>query len=160
MKIVLIAALAKDGTIGHEGKIPWHISDDLKRFKQLTMGHALLMGRKTFESIGKPLPGRRNLVLTRNPDFRAPPDIQVFSTLESALQHCSTAGESVVYVIGGAEIYSQALGLADELLLTRVHKDIVGSTKFPRFNPNEWVETAREDYPEYSFVTYTRLCYA
>ena len=101
MKIALIVAMAEDGTIGHEGRIPWHISADLKRFKKLTMGHVVIMGRRTYESIGKPLPGRRNLVLTRNPSFQAPAGVLTFSSLDAALDFCRRQRESIAFIIGG-----------------------------------------------------------
>jgi len=147
MKLVIIAALAQNGTIGDAGKIPWHISDDLKRFKRLTLGHPIIMGRKTFESIGKPLPGRRNIILSRHPG----PDH--FSSLEVALKSC---GDETVFIIGGAEIYRLALPLADTLLLTHVHRQVAGDTRFPDYDHSQWREISREDTPEYSFVEYQR----
>src|SRR5262245_17378178 len=118
MKLVLIAAVAENGTIGDAGKIPWHISNDLKRFKRLTLGHPIIMGRKTYESIGKPLPGRRNLVLTRRSALAG---TECFPTLDAALKAC---GDETVFVIGGAEIYRLALPLAHALLLTHVHRQV------------------------------------
>jgi dihydrofolate reductase len=156
MKIALIAALANDGTIGHEGKIPWHISADLKRFKQSTMGHAIIMGRKTFESIGRPLPGRKNLILTRNRAFQAPEGAWTFPSLDDALKFCREQKESIVFIIGGAEVYREALAIADTLLLTHVHSDVTGDTKFPQLNHSEWIETARQNLPECTFVEYKR----
>jgi dihydrofolate reductase len=150
MKIVIIAAVADNGTIGDAGKIPWHISDDLKRFKRLTLGHPIIMGRKTYESLGKPLPGRRNLVLTRGP---AIPGVECFPNLEAALKSC---GDQTVFIIGGAEIYRLALPLADTLLLTHVHRQVSGDTRFPDYDRTEWTEVCREDTPEYSFVEYQR----
>lgn len=145
MKIVLIAAVAQDGTIGQAGKIPWHISEDLKRFKRLTMGHPIIMGRKTFESIGKPLPGRRNIILTRQPG----PDH--FASLDAALKSCD---DQTVFIIGGAEVYRAALPVADTLLLTHVKLPGGGDTKFPEYDHSRWREVAREDHPDYSFVEY------
>jgi dihydrofolate reductase len=156
MKIVLIAAVAEDGTIGHEGRIPWHISDDLKRFKRLTMGHAIIMGRKTYESIGKPLPGRTNIVLTRNPQFRAPDGFRAFGDLDAALDFCRQQQAQTAFVIGGAELYRQSIGRADVLLLTHVHKRISGDAKFPEFDRTQWQEVSRHDTDEYSFIEYTR----
>jgi dihydrofolate reductase len=148
MKVALIAALAADGTIGHAGKIPWHISDDLKRFKRLTLGHPVIMGRKTFESIGKPLPGRRNIILTRQPG----PDH--FASLDAALKSC---GDETVFIIGGAEVYRAALPLADRLLLTHVKHPGGGDTKFPDYDRSAWKEVRREDSPECTFIEYERL---
>jgi dihydrofolate reductase len=155
MKTAIIAAIAPDGTIGHEGRIPWHLTDDLKRFKRLTIGHAVIMGRKTFESLGKPLPGRRNIVLTRNPQFHAD-GVTTFPDLDAALASCGHAGETTAFIIGGAEVYRQALEKADALLLTHVHQQIAGDTKFPPYDRSQWIETAREDKPDCSFVEYAR----
>jgi dihydrofolate reductase len=150
MNIVLIAAIAENGTIGNAGKIPWHISDDLKRFKRLTLGHPIVMGRKTYESLGKPLPGRRNIVLTRGPAISG---VECFTSLDSALAAC---GDETIFIIGGAEIYRQALPLANVLQLTHVHRPVPGDTRFPDFDRTQWSEVAREDHPEYSFVEYQR----
>ncbi len=149
MKIAIIAAIADNGTIGHAGKIPWHISDDLKRFKRLTFGHPVIMGRKTFESIGKPLPSRRNIVITRHP---VGPD--QFSGLDAALQSCR---DDSVFIIGGAEIYRLALPIANTLFLTHVHQRPAGDTKFPEYDRGQWREVAREDRDGFSFVDYERV---
>jgi dihydrofolate reductase len=156
LKIVLIAALAEDGTIGNDGKIPWHISDDLKRFKRLTMGHPIIMGRKTYQSIGKPLPGRTNIVLTRNPGFQPAANVHTFPGLGEALGFCRQQKAQAVFIIGGAEIYRQSIGRADTLLLTHVRKRISGDTKFPEFDRSQWREVSRQDTEEYSFVEYAR----
>ncbi len=148
MKIALIAAVAEDGTIGHAGKTPWHLSDDLKRFKRLTLGHPVVMGRKTYESIGKPLPGRRNIVLTRQPG----PDH--FPSLVAALKTC---GDETIFIIGGAEVYRAALPLTDRLLLTHVKHPGGGDTKFPDYDQSEWKETRREESAECIYVEYERL---
>ena len=148
MKIVLIAAIARDRTIGHAGKIPWHISNDLKRFKRLTLGHPVIMGRKTYESIGKPLPGRRNIILTRQPGA------DHFSSLDSALKTC---GDETVFIIGGAEVYRAALPVADKLLLTHVKHPGGGDTKFPDYDRSEWKEISRQESFECTYIEYERL---
>jgi dihydrofolate reductase len=148
MKVAIIAAIAEDGTIGNAGRIPWHISEDLKRFKRLTMGHPVIMGRNTFESIGKRLPGRRNIVLTR----QSGPDH--FPSLDAALKSC---GDETVFIIGGAEVYRAALPVADTLLLTHVKHPGGGDTKFPDYDRNQWRKLSREDTAECSFVTYERI---
>lgn len=150
MKLVIIAALARDGTIGDGGKIPWHIPGDLKRFKRLTLGHPVIMGRKTWESIGRPLPGRRNLVLTRRAQIAG---AECFPDLDAALATC---GDETVFIIGGAEIYRLALPRADELYLTQVPLEVTGDTKFPAYDRNEWVEISRETWPDHEFVIYRR----
>jgi dihydrofolate reductase len=149
MKVVIIAAIAEDGTIGQAGKIPWHIREDLKRFKRLTMGHPIIMGRRTRESIGKPLPGRRNIVLTRH---AAGPD--QFPDLPSALKSC---GDDDVFIIGGGEVYRAALPAADRLLLTHVRHPGGGDTKFPEYDRSEWREVHREESAECTYVEYERL---
>ena len=148
MNIVIIAAIAENGVIGCAGKIPWHISADLKRFKRLTLGHPIIMGRKTYDSLGKPLPGRRNLVLTRGASIAG---VDCFAGLDAALATCR---DETVFIIGGAELYRQALPLAAALLLTHVHRQVTGDTRFPDFDRQRWREVSREDFPEYSFVEY------
>lgn len=147
MNVILIAAIAPDGTIGHQGRLPWHLREDLRHFRAVTMGHTVLMGRKTYESLGKPLAGRRNIVLTRGP---AIPDVECFASLEEALRHCS----GTVFVIGGAEVYRQALPLANRLLITHLHQDIRGDTKFPDYDRSRWREVSRERGTECDFVEY------
>lgn len=151
MSIILIAAIADNGIIGNAGKIPWHISEDLRRFKRLTMGHTVIMGRKTYESLGKPLPGRRNIVITRCTLITG---IECFTGLDSAIKACP--GNTTVFIIGGAELYRQALPLADSLCLTLVHQSPNGDTKFPDYDRAMWRETSREEGPGCSFVEYCR----
>jgi dihydrofolate reductase len=127
MKLILIAALNAKRVIGIDGKLPWHISDDLKRFKKLTTGHTVLMGRKTFESMGKPLPNRRNVVLSSRPV----PGVETYHSLDAAL--AALKDEEKVFVIGGGHLYAQTLECADELLLTFVDNPISGDTYFPPF---------------------------
>jgi len=156
MNIALVVAMSEDGTIGDKGKVPWHISADLKRFKRLTMGHSVIMGRKTYASIGKPLPGRTNIVLTRSPDFAAPPEVLKFGSLDAVLDHCRRQHEEIVFVIGGGEVYRQILPLAEKLFITEVHRPVTGDTKFPDYDRGQWEEVAREDGSECSFVEYAR----
>ena len=156
MNIALIAAISEDGTIGDQGKIPWHIREDLQRFKRLTMGHPIIMGRKTHESIGKPLPGRTNIVLTQSASFTAPPGVLTFASLNAALDHCRRQNEQSVFIIGGRKVYEAALPLADKLFVTEVHRRVPGDAKFPDYNRREWTEATREDGMEYSFVEYAR----
>jgi dihydrofolate reductase len=156
MKIFLIAAISEDGTIGDKGKIPWHIREDLQRFKRLTMGHPIIMGRKTYESIGQPLPDRTNIVLTQNPTFTVPPEVLSFTGLNAALDHCRGQNHDFAFIIGGSKVYQLALPLVDKLFVTEVHQRVNGDTKFPDYDHGEWSETAREDRPEYSFVEYAR----
>ena len=154
MRIVIIAAVARNGVIGVGGDLPWRISEDLARFKRLTMGNALVMGRRTYESIGRPLPGRTNIVLTRRPGWSAD-GVLVASSIEEALALAAERGVDV-YVAGGAEVYGAALELADTLELTEVDTEPEGDTWFPEVDWSQWREIDRETHPGFSFVTYER----
>jgi dihydrofolate reductase len=161
-RVVIIVAAAQNGIIGRDGQMPWRIPDDLKRFKTLTMGHPILMGRKTWQSIGRPLPGRENIVITRQTEFRAEGALTLHS-LQEALDHAAAAGATDVFVIGGGDIYAQALPLAQVVHVTRVHAIIAGDVSFPSLDPSIWRETARESRSQtepqplsYDFVTYER----
>ncbi len=142
--MTLVAALADNGVIGVAGGLPWRLPDDLRRFKALTMGRPMLMGRRTFESIGRPLPGRRNLVLTRRPQS-LPAGVDAVASVEQAIRDCDGAPE--LCVIGGAEVYRLTLPIADRMELTRVHAVTPGDVKFPEFSPTEWREVARIEHP-------------
>jgi len=158
-KVTVIAAVAENGVIGVENRLPWHLPDDLRHFRALTRGHAIIMGRRNYESIGRPLPERNNIVITRNPDFTAP-GCQVVHSLEQAL---AAATSQEVFVIGGAEVYRQALPIADKLVITVVHAAVAGDVSFPEYPANAWREITRERHEAderhayaYSFVTYER----
>ncbi len=138
--VSIIVARAANGVIGDKGQLPWHLSSDLKRFKALTMGHPIIMGRKTWESIGRPLPGRHNIVVTRQCDFTAP-SATVVNSLDAALEAC--ASEDEVFVIGGAQLYAQALPIAQRLYLTEIAKEYAGDTVFPEHDVALWHETSR-----------------
>ena len=153
----MIAAMARKRVIGRENAMPWHLPEDLKHFKRLTLGHPVVMGRKTYESIGRPLPGRENIVITRSASL-ALPGVRVVTSLNEALE--LTQGKPA-FVIGGAEIYRLALPLADCLHLTEIDIDVDGDTFFPEFDRSEWEQAAREESPagaepSYAFVTYLR----
>ena len=157
MMISLICAVSRNGVIGLGGRLPWKLPNDLKRFKALTMGHPVIMGRKTFESLRKPLPGRTNIVVTHQSGYRAD-GCQVVGSIEEALQACQQEPE--VFVIGGANVYAQALPLAHRIYLTEVHAHVQGDTRMPAFDRAAWRETVREDHPAdpshpypYSFLT-------
>lgn len=152
--VSVIVAVASNGAIGCANKLLWHISEDLRRFKAITSGHPVVMGRKTFESIGKPLPGRTNVVITRNGNYSAP-GVSTAGSLEEAIGMFPESEE--VFIIGGAEIYSQAMPIADKFYLTVVERDYEGDTFFPQWDKTEWRETFRQEYPrgekfEYPFV--------
>lgn len=150
MRTSLIVAMADNRAIGLEGGMPWHISADLQYFKRVTMGAPVVMGRKTYESIGRALPGRANIVVTRNRDF-APADADVVHDVAHALRKARAIAEieggDEVFVIGGAEIYAQAMGEADRIYLTRVHESFPGDAYFPDLDEGGWQEVARETHP-------------
>ena len=162
MKLSLAWAMAQNRVIGRNNNLPWYLPEDLKYFKRITMGKPIIMGRKTFESIGKALPGRANIVVTRNPEYSAD-GIKVVTSLEAAQSLSESIlaidGMEEAMVIGGAEIYSQALPFADRLYLTEVHAEVEGDTYFPEFDRSAWQEIARQDYAaeepnpyDYSFI--------
>lgn len=146
MAIALVVAAARNGVIGRDGDMPWRLSSDLKRFKSITMGRPIIMGRKTWESLGRPLPGRQNIVITRQPDFTAP-GAEVASSLDEALERArALAGEGGVFIIGGGEIYRQAIPQADRLHVTHVEAEVEGDTVFPEIGP-EWKPVHEERVP-------------
>jgi dihydrofolate reductase len=142
--ITLVAAVADNGVIGNEGGIPWHIPADFAHFKALTLGHVLVMGRATYESIGRPLPGRTTIVLTRDPGWSAD-GVLVLASLDDALQ-LAEGLDGEVFVAGGAGVYAQALERATHQVLTEVHLSPAGDTRYPAFDRGAWVETRREPH--------------
>ncbi len=145
-RLALIAAMDEQGLIGRDNGLPWHLPADLAFFKRTTLGQPVIMGRRTHESIGRPLPGRRNLVLTRNPDYHAD-GIETCASIEQALEQCHDSERA--FLIGGASLYAQALerGLAQELWITLVHARFDGDAWFPPIDPQRWIETWREEHP-------------
>jgi dihydrofolate reductase len=164
--IVLLAAVADNGVIGRDNALPWRLSTDLKRFKALTLGKPVVMGRKTYLSIGKPLPDRTNIVVTRDRNFRAE-GVVVANSVEAALDMArdeARRGANEIMVIGGTEIFEQTMGLADRLEITHVHARPEGDVYLPAIDPMLWRETARSEQPagprddaSVSFVTYQRI---
>lgn len=164
MKIILIVAKAKNNVIGKDNQLIWKLSADLRRFKNLTTGHFIMMGRKTYESLGKPLPNRTHLVITRNPDFEAPEGHFSFGTIEDAFIFCNKLGVDELYIIGGGEIYRETIQICDVLEITEVDCEPEGDVFFPTVNPQIWKETERESFPAdeknefpFSFVTYQKI---
>lgn len=153
-RVVLVAAVADNGVIGRDGQLPWHLPEDLAHFKRLTTGHAVLMGRATFESIGRALPGRLNVVLTRQPGWSAD-GVLVARDLDEALTLAGRVHDTVM-VIGGAEVYAQAMDRADEQVLTEVHRAVEGDAVYPPFDRESWVETSREPQDGFDIVRWER----
>jgi len=141
--VTLIVAVADSGVIGRDNALPWRLPEDLKRFKRLTLGKPVVMGRKTFESIGKPLPGRRNIVVTRDPNYRRE-GIEVVNGIDAALR--ATGGALEIMVIGGAELFRELLPRAGRVHLTRVHGDVAGDVVWPALDDREWRVVEREEY--------------
>ena len=158
MQLALIAAASANGVIGSDGKIPWYIPEDLAYFKQLTAGHTVIMGRKTFESIfkklKKPLPERINVVITRQRDYAAPPGVEVYHDVAAAIT--AHASEPEVFIIGGGDIYSQTIDQADTLYLTHVHQTVAGETTFPPIDPTTWKAVDSRETDAATYVTYHR----
>ncbi len=156
-----IVAAAENNVIGKDNKLLWHLPNDLRFFRRTTSGHTVIMGRKTYESVGNPLPNRRNIVITHQTDYNQP-GVEIVHSLEEALKQC--AGEREVFIVGGAEIYRQALPIMGRVYLTRVHAEIAGDTYFPDLDESDWVLISEEAhapderhvYP-YTFLVYERM---
>ena len=169
MKITFVVAVARNGVIGKDNALPWHLPEDLKFFKRVTMSKPVIMGRKTYDSIGKPLVKRPNIVVTRNADYHAAGTLVVDSLetalarSESLLRMQAAPDDAEVAIIGGAQIFEAALPIVDKLYFTEVHADIEGDIYFPEFDRSQWIETWREDHAAceknphpYSFVVLER----
>jgi dihydrofolate reductase len=168
MKTIIIVAMTRDRVIGKDGRIPWHDSEDLKHFKRVTTGHAVIMGRKTFESIGKPLPGRRNIVLTRGGNAETPKcrnaefgnaagSLDFVGSLDEGLRLCRKRNEEKAFIVGGGQVYAQALAIADEMIVTWVGgENISGDTFFPEWDLAEWTEAPPTDPTFPRAITYRR----
>jgi len=161
LRISIIVAMARNRVIGADGRIPWHLPEELKQFKRLTLGHHIIMGRKTWESIGRLLPGRTSVIVTRQRGYRVP-GAKVAHSLDEAIAACGPDDE--IFVIGGAELYAQALGRAGRLYLTTVEAEVAGDTRMPEFAASDWREVAAQSFApderhRYPFrcVTYERI---
>ncbi|TFV92776.1 dihydrofolate reductase [Oxalobacteraceae bacterium OM1] len=157
-QLTIIVAMDANNGIGIDNKLPWHLKEDLAHFKRTTTGHPILMGRKTFDSIGKPLPNRRSIVITRNPDWRHE-GVETATSIEQAV---ALLGDTPGYLIGGAQIFIEGFQLCDRLIVTEIAKVFECDTFFPKIDPKEWKEVTREQYHsaehgfDYAFVTYER----
>lgn len=159
---IIMAAKAKNDVIGKDNDLIWHLPADLKFFKQTTKGHTLIMGRKTFESLANPLPHRDSWVVTRNKDYKAE-GITVFPSIESAIEAGERKGLETVFILGGGQIYSQSMGIADKMIITEVHEDFDGDTVFPEIDLENWEEVSRVEHKadeknkyDFAFVEYLR----
>ena len=155
-KIYLVVAVASNGVIGRNGQLPWHLPEDLKHFKRLTLGHPVIMGRRTWESLKGPLPGRDNIVVTSQAGYNAP-GAAVANSLQGALALC--VGEPLAFVIGGSRLFAESLPIAAGIVVTEIHRDYEGDTWFPEYDRSRWRETQREghvtaDGVKFDFVLY------
>ena len=157
--LTLVVAIDEKRGIGIDNKLPWHLPEDLAHFKRTTMGHPIIMGRKTFDSIGRPLPNRRNIVITRNPDWKRD-GVDAVSSLKAAL---ALVGDTPSCIIGGGQIFAEALPIADRMVVTEIGKTFACDAFFPEFDRNRWKEVARETHRsesngfDYAYVTYERI---
>ena len=155
MTVTLVAAVARNGVIGADGGIPWHLPGEQRLFKELTLGHVLVMGRKTYESIGRPLPERTTIVVTRQDDWKGAEGVVKAASVSEAITHARTIDEEV-FVVGGARVYAEALPVADRLALTWVDAEPEGDVRFPAVDWDEWDEVAREEHEGWDFASYER----
>ena len=161
MKISIVVAMASNRVIGLNNTMPWHLSADLQNFKKITMGKPILMGRRTFESIGRPLPGRKNIIVSRNKDYKQQGCL-VYNSIDEALENCRD--EEEIMIVGGACFYETMLPVADRIYLTQIHKHFEGDTFFPEFDSSLWREIERMDFNDdqnvafdYSFITLEKI---
>ncbi len=154
-EVVAVVAVARNGVIGNGLDIPWHVPGDQARFRRLTLGHPLVMGRLTYDSIGRPLPGRTTLVVSRDPGF-APDGVEVHADVDAALDRALALDERLVVVAGGGQVYRAAWGRLDALEVTEVDAEPAGDVFFPAVDEAEWLETSREPHPGHAFVRYER----
>lgn len=161
MTITIIAAAAENNALGKDNDLVWHLPDDFKRFKAITSGHFIVMGRKTFESFPKPLPNRTHVIITRQKEYRVPEGCLVAPSIKEALQLCPQNEE--VFIIGGGEIYKQSIEIADKIELTRVHTEVEADTFFPEIEPNHWKILEEEYHPkdekhkfDFTYLTYLK----
>jgi dihydrofolate reductase len=158
LKIIIIAAIAKNGVIGKaNGEMPWHVKEEFQHFKQTTLGSAVIMGRKTFETLGKPLNGRDNIIVTRNKDFKVDfEETKICHSLEESINYCKSKKYEKAFIIGGGEIYKQAMLIADELILSFMKFEAEGEVKFPEIISETWQLLSTEDREKFEIKKYVR----
>jgi dihydrofolate reductase len=158
LKIIIIVAVAQNGVIGRAtGEMPWHVKEDFHHFKKTTMGFPIIMGRKSFESLGKPLKGRENIVITRNTNLNYDFDnVNIVHSLDDALDYCKSKKYEKAFITGGGEIYSQSIFIADEMIISHMKFDATGEVSFPDINSSEWEVSSKEDREKFEIVKYIR----
>ena len=158
MKKIIIAAVSLNDVIGIKGELPWKLPEDFRHFKNTTLGYPLIMGRKTYESFGKPLPGREHLVITRNEEYKVECEpVKLFSSFDEALKFAEELNSNKVFIIGGGEIYKIGMEYADTLIISRVNMTVEGDAFFPKINKDVWELTDKIKYDKFEVNTYTRI---
>jgi dihydrofolate reductase len=158
LKKIIISAVGKNGVIGKNGELPWHSKEEFQHFKNTTLGHPMIMGRKTFDSLKVPLKGRKHLIVSHNKSLSYPFDeVEVFSSIKEAIESCEKKNFEKVFIIGGGEIYRQALEFVDELLISVMHFRADGDTYFPDINKNVWKEESKEKRSEFDIIRYVKM---
>ena len=158
MKIIIISAVAQNGVIGRSnGDMPWHVKEEFRHFKQTTIGFPILMGRKTFETLGKPLKGRENIIITRDENYSCDfKEVKIVHSLKEGIEHCKITSPEKIFIIGGGEIYKQAINIADELIISYMKLNAEGEINFPEISKNDWVVDFRDEREKFEIVKYTR----
>ncbi len=158
MKIIIISAVAQNGVIGRSnGEMPWHVKEEFRHFKQTTIGFPILMGRKTFETLGEPLKGRENILVTRDENYSCEfEEVKIVHSLNEGIEHCKINSPEKIFIIGGGEIYKQAIEIADEMIISYLKFDAEGEINFPDISKNDWEEEYREDREKFEIIKYAR----
>jgi dihydrofolate reductase len=158
LKIIIISAIAQNGVIGRSnGEMPWHVKEEFQHFKQTTLGFPILMGRKTFETLGKPLKGRENILITRDENYSSDfEEVKIIHSLSEGIEYCKITSPEKIFIIGGGEVYKQAIEIADQLIISNMKFDAEGEINFPEISENDWEEEYREDREKFEIVKYTR----
>ena len=158
MRIIIIVAVATNGVIGRaNGEMPWHVKEDFQHFKKTTMNFPIIMGRKSFESLGKPLKGRENIVVTRNANLNYNfDDVTIIHSLIEAIEHCKLLSKEKIFITGGGEIYKQSISIADEMIISHMKFEAEGEVKFPDIDMNEWYIDSKDNRDQFEIVNYKR----
>jgi len=158
LKIIIISAVAQNGVIGRlNGEMPWHVKEEFQHFKETTIGFPILMGRKTFETLGKPLNGRENILITRDENYKCNfEEVIIVHSLNEGIEHCKITSPEKIFIIGGGEIYKQAINIADELIISYMKFNAEGEINFPEISENVWKINSRDDIEKFEIVKYSR----
>jgi len=158
LKIIIISAVAKNGIIGKaNGEMPWHVSEEFSHFKKTTMSYPIIMGRKTFESLGKPLKGRKNIIITRSKNFSYnDSEVKIFNSLTDGIEYGKSLKKEKLFITGGGDIYKQSVKIADELIISHMKFDAEGEIKFPEISMDDWMVMKKEDHKQFEVVTYKK----